>query len=41
MPDAVVRQEDFDVGFREGPLTPDVDDAWHNVWEEFIAGVKG
>ena len=40
MPDAVVRQEDFEVGFREGPLAPDVDDAWHAVWEEFVAGAK-
>ena len=40
MPDAVVRQEDFDVGFREGPLSPEVDDQWHAVWEEFVAGAK-
>jgi spermidine/putrescine transport system substrate-binding protein len=40
MPDAVVRQEDFDVGYRQGPLTPDVDDQWHAVWEEFVAGAK-
>jgi spermidine/putrescine transport system substrate-binding protein len=41
MPDAVVRQEDFAIGYREGPLTPDVDDHWHDVWEEFVAGAKG
>lgn len=40
MPDAVVRQEDFDVGYRQGPLTPEVDDQWHSVWEEFVAGAK-
>ena len=40
MPDAVVRQEDFGVGYRQGPLTPDVDDQWHAVWEEFVAGAK-
>jgi spermidine/putrescine transport system substrate-binding protein len=40
MPDAVVRQEDFDIGYRQGPLTPDVDDQWHAVWEEFVSGAK-
>ena len=40
MPSAVVRQTDFDVGYREGPLTPEVDDHWHDVWEEFIAGAR-
>lgn len=39
MPDAVVRQSDFDTGYREGPLPPDVDNHWHDVWQEFTAGV--
>ena len=40
MPSAIVRQTDFDVGYREGPLTPEVDDHWHDVWEEFVAGAR-
>jgi spermidine/putrescine transport system substrate-binding protein len=40
MPSAVVRQTDFDIGFREGPLSPAVDDHWHDVWEEFVAGAR-
>ncbi len=40
MADAVVRQEDFDVGYRQGPLTPEVDDQWHAVWEEILAGAE-
>jgi hypothetical protein len=40
MPSAVVRQTDFDVGYREGPLTPEVDDHWHDVWEEFVSGAR-
>jgi spermidine/putrescine transport system substrate-binding protein len=40
MEDAVVRKEDFDVGFRQAPLAPDVDDRWHEVWQQFKAGVK-
>lgn len=39
MPDAVVRKEDFDVGFRQAPLAPEVDDRWHEVWQQFKAGV--
>jgi spermidine/putrescine transport system substrate-binding protein len=39
MPDAAVRETDFPIGYREGPLPPDVDDHWHDVWSEFLAGV--
>jgi len=39
MPDAVVRESDFGIGYREGPLPPDVDDRWHQIWSEFTAGV--
>jgi len=39
MPDAVVRESDFGIGYREGPLPPDVDDHWHQIWSEFTAGV--
>jgi spermidine/putrescine transport system substrate-binding protein len=39
MPDAAVRESDFGIGYREGPLTPDVDDHWHQIWSEFTAGV--
>jgi spermidine/putrescine transport system substrate-binding protein len=39
MADAVVRKEDFDVGFRQAPLAPEVDDRWHEVWQQFKAGV--
>jgi spermidine/putrescine transport system substrate-binding protein len=39
MPDAVVRESDFPIGYREGPLTADVDDHWHDIWSEFQAGV--
>jgi hypothetical protein len=39
MPDAVVRESDFPIGYREGPLAPDVDDHWHEIWSEFTAGV--
>lgn len=40
MPDVIVHQSDFDIGYREGPLTADVDNHWHDVWEEFTAGVR-
>ena len=40
MPDAIVRDSDFPIGYREGPLPPEVDDAWHDVWREFRAGVR-
>ena len=39
MPDAVVREGDFPIGYREGPLPADVDDHWHEIWSEFTAGV--
>ena len=39
MPDAVVRESDFGIGYREGPLPADVDDHWHQIWSEFTAGV--
>ena len=39
MPDAVIRKEDFDVGFRQAPLAPEVDDRWHEVWQQYKAGV--
>jgi spermidine/putrescine transport system substrate-binding protein len=40
MPDAVVRESDFGIGYREGPLPGEVDDAWHQIWSEFQAGVQ-
>jgi spermidine/putrescine transport system substrate-binding protein len=39
MPDAAVRESDFAIGYREGPLSADVDDHWHEIWSEFTAGV--
>ena len=39
MPDAAVREGDFAIGYREGPLPADVDDHWHEIWSEFTAGV--
>jgi hypothetical protein len=39
MSDAVIRREDFDVGFRQAPLAPEVDDRWHEVWQQYKAGV--
>jgi hypothetical protein len=39
MPDAAVRESDFAIGYREGPLPADVDDHWHKIWSEFTAGV--
>jgi len=40
MPDVAVRQSDFVLGFQEGPLSADVDDHWHDVWQEFTAGAR-
>lgn len=37
---AVVRQSDFDVGYRQAPLSAEVDDQWHDVWQQFKAGVR-
>jgi spermidine/putrescine transport system substrate-binding protein len=37
---AVVRKEDFDTGYIQYELTPDVDDMWHNAWQNFRAGAK-
>lgn len=37
---AVVRPADFDVGYRQSPLAPEVDDRWHDVWQQFKAGVS-
>src|SRR6476619_4584612 len=39
MPDAVVREGDFPIGYREGPLPADVDAHWDEIWSEFTAGV--
>jgi spermidine/putrescine transport system substrate-binding protein len=38
MPDAVVRREDFEVGYRQHELTPQGEAAWQDVWDEFKAG---
>jgi spermidine/putrescine transport system substrate-binding protein len=35
---AVVREEDFKIGFPLLQLPPDSDTAWHQVWQEFKAG---
>jgi hypothetical protein len=35
-----VRESDFDVGYRQAPLTAEVDDRWHDVWQQFKAGVN-
>ncbi|MCI0633187.1 MAG: extracellular solute-binding protein [Actinobacteria bacterium] len=40
MQDAVIRRSDFDVGFRQAPLAPEVDDRWHEVWQQFKTGVS-
>jgi spermidine/putrescine transport system substrate-binding protein len=40
MPDVIVKRSDFDTGLREGPLPADVDNHWHDVWQEFTAGVR-
>jgi spermidine/putrescine transport system substrate-binding protein len=37
---AVVRKEDFDLGFQQWELTPDVDDMWHTAWQNFRAGAS-
>ena len=37
---AVVRKEDFDRGYPQWELTPDVDDMWHDAWQNFRAGAK-
>jgi spermidine/putrescine transport system substrate-binding protein len=37
---AVVRQEDFKRGYMELELSPDVDNVWHDAWEEFKAGAQ-
>lgn len=37
---AVVRQSDFDVGYRQAPLSPEVDERWNDVWQQFKVGVK-
>jgi spermidine/putrescine transport system substrate-binding protein len=37
---AVVRESDFDIGYRQAPLTAEVDDRWHDVWQQFKAGVN-
>lgn len=37
---AVVRKEDFDTGYQQSELTPDVDDMWHDAWQNFRAGAK-
>ena len=41
MPAAVVRPEDFNTtdGYRLHELAPDVDQMYHDVWQEFKAGV--
>jgi len=36
---AVVRKEDFEVGYRLAELSPEVDALWHDAWQEFKAGV--
>ena len=35
---AVVRKEDFDRGFPQWELTPEIDDMWHDAWQNFRAG---
>jgi hypothetical protein len=37
---AVVRKEDFDLGLPQWELTPDVDDMWHDAWQNFRAGAQ-
>lgn len=36
--DAVVRPEDFEVGYQQRELTPAVDELWHDVWQRFQVG---
>lgn len=38
MPDAVVRQEDFDIGYSLHELAPESDQLWLDAWQEFKAG---
>ena len=35
---AVVRPEDFEVGYPQWELTPEVDDLWHDAWQNFTVG---
>jgi len=37
---AVVRKDDFDTGYLQWELTPDVDDMWHDAWQNFRAGAS-
>jgi spermidine/putrescine transport system substrate-binding protein len=37
---AVVRKEDFDRGYLLWELTPEVDDMWHDAWQNFRAGAR-
>jgi spermidine/putrescine transport system substrate-binding protein len=37
---AVVRKEDFQRGYPQWELTPEVDDMWHDAWQIFRAGAK-
>jgi spermidine/putrescine transport system substrate-binding protein len=37
---AVVRKEDFDRGYPQWELTPEVDDMWHDAWQNFRAGAR-
>jgi hypothetical protein len=36
--DAVVREEDFQKGYRIGELSPDVDNLWTTQWDRFKSG---
>ena len=38
MSEAVVRKEDFDTGFQELELSPEVDAIWLDAWQQFQAG---
>jgi len=38
MPDAVVREEDFQQALVAGELTPQVDQQWRDVWQAFESG---
>ena len=37
---AVVRKEDFDLGYQQWELTPTVDNMWHTAWQNFRAGAQ-
>lgn len=37
---AVVRKEDFSLGYPQWELTPAVDDMWHDAWQVFRAGAE-